>query len=956
MKILHIELIPVDDQIGELRLFTDNPNDFVGHTIKLSDLEKRLKEVDLHYSTVIPTDSQAFGSRLYNWINGKNRLLAKLISQNNNSGCILAISASGQLADLPWEIMHDGEHFLVGQIPAVVPIRWVKSGSAKYLSHKNEPIDRALNVLFMAASPNGVTPTLDFEAEEAQILRGTRNRPLKVIVEESGNLSELGKFLSDFERNQLDVLHLSGHAEFRYGTEPQFIAESEFGDAEFVSAEDIARHLQFLLPPLIFLSCCRTAQSSEYLDVRPMAESLLRHGGNAVLGWAHLVADSSATVAAAELYSWLAAGYSLPESLALTYQSLLARKVSDWHLLRLFVNNNIPGALVKRGRKPRVRESAAPQFVDPAGKLRVATRESFVGRRRQLQRCLRHLKSHEKNLGIILHGMGGLGKSTVAARLCDRMPEWEPVVYWRVVDEPRLVRGLREKIHDPSAHDRLMLPNIKLRFRFRDALESMARPLLFVFDDFEWNLEPRGGVFELSEIARGVFEELVWALENSTLDHRIIITTRYEFDAEFLSKFEKQPLDSFKKTDLEKKLIQLSNFNRESLLEEFRDKAITLADGNPRLLEFFNDEVLSQENVGTALNKVEQEPETWKERVIWENLYAQIDDNLQKILGVMGIFEIHVPKSAVISAGINVSNLEAEFERGIKLGIIEVSDTYPAGEKRYRVPKILPKIIATIRFPGDEQTMMNSCARAASTLYDEWGRNDNYQWEEWAQIIQLLDSSKPDPLTMRQWFTKILAVQFNEESDSAFEILLQRNLPNFEIQNKCENLKELLDNQDWKGADEETAWLLLQEMVLGEHAPVSEWLSKLPNDFLNEIDECWIEASGGRFGFSVQKKLFIEKFGRAEHCGEGRWAQFCLDVGWARDNKWLSYSDCVFDIKAPIGHLPVLATARGTWSHSMGDYSLLIGDVGLTACLFGHGWRIGGREPYLFSRISGGNV
>ncbi|MGD1701565.1 GUN4 domain-containing protein [Dapis sp. BLCC M229] len=62
---------------------------------------------------------------------------------------------------------------------------------------------------------------------------------------------------------------------------------------------------------------------------------------------------------------------------------------------------SLPGALVtrlrERGRKPAPRYQKTIEFRDPEGKLRVATRENFVGRRRQLQNCLRAFKMDEFN-------------------------------------------------------------------------------------------------------------------------------------------------------------------------------------------------------------------------------------------------------------------------------------------------------------------------------------------------------------------------------------------------------------------------------------------------------------------------------------------------------------------------------------------------------------------------------
>ncbi|KYC37384.1 hypothetical protein WA1_48145 [Scytonema hofmannii PCC 7110] len=101
---------------------------------------------------------------------------------------------------------------------------------------------RALNVLFMATSPQGIEPVLDFEAEEGRILEATKRIPLSLTVEESGCLSELGYSIQEYEQGYFDIFHLTGYATFK-DEKPCFITETELGEPEYSSAEDIAEQL-----------------------------------------------------------------------------------------------------------------------------------------------------------------------------------------------------------------------------------------------------------------------------------------------------------------------------------------------------------------------------------------------------------------------------------------------------------------------------------------------------------------------------------------------------------------------------------------------------------------------------------------------------------------------------------------------------------------------------------------
>jgi hypothetical protein len=66
----------------------------------------------------------------------------------------------------------------------------------------------------------------------------------------------------------------------------------------------------------------------------------------------------------------------------------------------------------------------------------------------------------------------------------------------------------------------------------------------------------------------------------------------------------------------------------------------------------------------------------------------------------------------------------------------------------------------------------------------------------------------------------------------------------------------------------------------------------------------WIKYSNGRFGFSVQKKIY-QALGGAREFDYDIWCKFGETVGWKNEENWLSNKDIIFDIKAPNAHLPV---------------------------------------------------
>ncbi|MEH2201500.1 tetratricopeptide repeat protein, partial [Nostoc sp.] len=741
MQVLHLDLKPVNENYVELRYFIDNPNQYERRSLPLSEITDLIKLAERDYYVAdLPEDYVVTGKRLYNWLDGSDRWLQPLLDKYKREGIVLAIAATSEkLAHLPWEVLHDGVNFLVQRFPAIVPVRWVSDSTVKKLTIDGEPENRALQVLFMATSPLDVEPVLDFEGEEARILEATKRQPLALTVEESGCLSELGYLVDGYDRDYFDVLHLTGHATFQDG-QPRFITETAIGEAFYASAGDIAQELQFRLPKLIFLSGCRTGQAGNGGDVPSMAEELLKSGAKAVLGWGQKVLDPDATAAAAALYQELSAGKQITEALVCTYQALIKNKARDWHLLRLYAAGNLPSSLVTplrtRGRKPAPPLSVSTQFLDPAGKVKVPTRESFVGRRRQLQSCLRVLSQSTDEVGVLIHGMGGLGKSSLAARLCDRLPNFERVVWVGRIDEASLVSRLTEKLDDDEQRKSLQNYDEELKFRLRRVfcqLHEEAKPFLLVLDDFEGNLEPRNESYVLQPEAAEVMKALVWAIKENSTSHRIIITCRYDFEFTQLQYFYKQPLDALQGADLQKKFNRLTAFSAKSQVDEaLKLQAQKLADGNPRLLEWL-DKLLAPHpltpspqarrgdriteemkrgddgsvDVGAILNRLAADPVELREQVLAEALLQQMDSTMREMLSRGLVFELPVPREALAAVCETIANLSDYISRAVALGLLEVSH-----DEALRVPRILP-----VQLPGDGEALHK---QAAEVLYRLW--------------------------------------------------------------------------------------------------------------------------------------------------------------------------------------------------------------------------------------------
>ncbi|MEA5606016.1 CHAT domain-containing protein [Nostoc sp. UHCC 0252] len=900
MKILHISLTLQGQDYVSLRYFWDKPADYKEHRLLLAEIKKLSDKAETDYYTRLPVDYATTGQALYNWLDKSDRILANALKEPHPQGLIIAIATDKGLAHLPWELLHNGHSFLVEKTPPIIPVRWVSNGKA--ITTANSPQNRPLNVLFMATSPLGVTPELDYEAEEGKILQATARAPIDLRVEESGCLKELSYVVREYETGYFDIFHLTGHATHE-DKKPFFLAEDEYGNRVDSGTADIYNALQFRFPSLIFLSGCRTGYSADGA-VPSMAEELLKMSATAVLGWGQNVRDTDATAAASQLYWELSQGGTVTQALSSTYRTLIQQKTPDWHKLRLYVANTLPEALVTtlrtRGRKQLPKPSTTVEFRDDENRLRVAKREDFVGRRRQLQNCLRTLKTDFDKVGILIHGMGGWGKSTIASRLWDRLPEHEKILWWRQIDESYLIQKLKNKLIKPAQLELIpYLENsqIELKYRlsylFNQLSEMGEKPFLLIVDDFEWNLEPRAGGYILKDTAAPILKALVEAIQETGSNNRIIITCRYEFDSDLLEYFYKQGLQPLKGSELTKKLNRLDNFQSDKLPANLREWALNLADGNPRLLEFLNNEVLSKQDAEDELMKLEQTPELWKEKIIWEELYQLIDESLQKILSCCLVYEIPVSMAALEAVCNELPNYKQQLKRGLNLGLIEVSPEVKEENRVYRVSRILPHIITNIRLP-EAPKVYSLYQRASDKLHELWGNKENKNEEKWQEIFRLKFANKENPERFRQGFYQMLAVQQYKNSyqelkpNQAFEFELRKCADDLVGDGLCEALANYLKQKQWRKADEETAWIFCQVMVKEKYESWYDLLVNFPCETLRKINQLWLDNSNNTLGISIQGGVYQSL------SGYDKWGQFCNRV-WGSPCE--SYNEIMEDIE-----------------------------------------------------------
>ena len=140
------------------------------------------------------------------------------------------------------------------------------------------------------------------------------------------------------------------------------------------------------------------------------------------------MSDPGATIAATKLYRELSRGKSIVDAVFSARQVLYKNDFPDWSLLRLFSDGtplDIP--LLEKGQKRKLKARDIQYAYLQNSQVKVLKR-GFVGRRRQIQRGIRILRKDKRKVGLLLHGTGGLGKSCLAGKFCDRFKDYALIV------------------------------------------------------------------------------------------------------------------------------------------------------------------------------------------------------------------------------------------------------------------------------------------------------------------------------------------------------------------------------------------------------------------------------------------------------------------------------------------------------------------------------------------------
>ena len=436
------------------------------------------------------------------------------------------------ILNLPWELLRPpGEDFLGVDLHfGMRRVLWYPQDGRSLEKWTGTLRPRPLRILFAASAPVD-QDQLDYEREE-EAIRSAAGPTVGSIAFYSADFGTFDELRTLVNLLQPHIVHLSGHGVVENGA-ACFAFENPCGRTDLHTATQISRDV-FAGSPVqcVFVSGCETAQAPEAEAIGGVCQALVREGVPLAIGWAARIADRTATEFARSFYGSLASGCTVDRALTTArrdIQSASRGRDLSWTLPVLYsctdqprIYDTDPERAVEVPPRPTVVVNALPG-------MKAGYTKHFVGRRREQQRLLPALRSGDLQV-LILTGLGGAGKSTLATHLTRKLQSegYHPLAVSAEVGRPvgsgSILQAVRSVCPNQEDRQRLDDPARDEAERLHDVVRILnEQRYILVIDNFEVNLEGENH-YIADPLVAGFYRHLLDGLSGNS---RVILTSRY---------------------------------------------------------------------------------------------------------------------------------------------------------------------------------------------------------------------------------------------------------------------------------------------------------------------------------------------------------------------------------------------------------------------------------------------
>lgn len=439
------------------------------------------------------------------------------------------LNSAPELDDLPWELLHDengflilDRHILLSRLPVGAP------------QVARPPLDTVLRMLVVIASPEDLPADMILSVDQEQdiILEAldplSGSDSLHIDFVEDACPQTLAAFMQGSEYH---ILHYIGHGRFdKAQGKGVLLLTDEWGRQQWIENTEFARMLLQLGndPRLIVLNACHTAKVAHHQGYAGLAQILITQGVPAVVAMQYRISDTSALTFARSFYGALASNH--PPDLALAE----ARRALGQGSEKLKRDFAAPVLYLNDFQAMSTRSMSRPiesvLWLVNLGEL-AEVAQGFVGRQRELWQIQESLV-WEGQQALVLYGLGGIGKSALvgrlASRLSDRLRGVRVIRMRETITSENILKEMKGLLNDADIRDfdAVFCSHAPLEGKTRCLAQILSRePFLFILDHCEEILDNDQQVRD--QTLRRLLQML---LENVTAQSKFVFISRYDFD------------------------------------------------------------------------------------------------------------------------------------------------------------------------------------------------------------------------------------------------------------------------------------------------------------------------------------------------------------------------------------------------------------------------------------------
>jgi tetratricopeptide (TPR) repeat protein len=389
--------------------------------VKLGDTEATAALADLVLTEStwqqIHDDAQTYGRRLFQALFSaeQQRMLLAFASTNNR---LLLVAEDPLLAAVPWEYLRDQQgKLLASRVPLV---RGLPAAQRQGKHSVNEPLE----ILAVAASPTDTERLMDSEVEWRKLITAiTTTVPSRTLTLKRVR-PPTREQLKHFQSHQgTTIIHFMGHGICQEGKN-FLVFEDMQARSQKVDIVDFVDTLAKRIFLVVLDSCLSAAVGSGNLG--NLAGSLVQHGIPYALVKQYNLPDDATSMLNETLYSSLLQSRSLEETVmhlrrALEEPSMLAHGHWLAGVPVLYTSLQESGPVLELTSGPAVVEPN-PRQLEQTHKLSALSQAPyFIGRQEEIAEAGDVLLAPEAQGFVLLRGLGGIGKTSLAHELAERV-------------------------------------------------------------------------------------------------------------------------------------------------------------------------------------------------------------------------------------------------------------------------------------------------------------------------------------------------------------------------------------------------------------------------------------------------------------------------------------------------------------------------------------------------------